>query len=131
MRRATAIALTTVFLAVNLPRQRVEAQAVLPAPVAACAAIPTVCIVGTLIIGGITYFTVMEGGSTEVYSEEGEYLEDPEGESEDWSDYVSARDEAAAQRVCADYARRAYAVLKGVRRVRGQTYECQFRTYRA
>jgi hypothetical protein len=126
--RVGTIALTTILMAVNLPvDQRVAAQAI-PAPVAACQSSPA-CIVGSVILGGVLYYTVTRNGQTQRY--EGEYLEDPEGESEDWSDYIEAGSLSNAEVNCRLYAERAYAVYVSVRRVSGNRYECYFRSYRS
>jgi hypothetical protein len=124
------VALTTILITVNLPvDQRVEAQAI-PAPVAVCQSNPA-CIVGSVIIGGILYYTVTQQGHTQRLNSEGEYLEDAEGESEDWSDYIEAGSLANAEANCRLYAQRAYAVYVRVRSVSGNRYECFFRTYRS
>jgi hypothetical protein len=131
MRKIGTIALTTILIAVNLPAdQRVAAQSSIPAPVTACQSNPA-CIVGSIIIGGILYYTVTQGGHTQTLRSEGEYLEDPEGESEDWSDYIEAGSLANAEANCRLYAQRAYAVYVRVRRVSGNRYECLFRSYRS
>jgi hypothetical protein len=65
MRKIGTIALTTILIAVNLPAdQRVAAQSSIPAPVTACQSNPA-CIVGSIIIGGILYYTVTQGGHTQ------------------------------------------------------------------
>ncbi|MEP0923458.1 hypothetical protein [Leptolyngbya sp. ST-U4] len=99
------------------------------AAAAACAANPY-CI-GTVVVGGILYL-VLSNGTQIPYSGTGGYLEDPEGSSEDWSDYVWADSLEQAQVQCQQYAINAGAVLvQVVQRGNGKRYECKFRTYRS
>lgn len=98
------------------------------AAAAACASNPY-CI-GTVVIGGMLYL-VLSNGSRVPYGGTGGYLEDPEGNTEDWSDYIWADTPGQAQAQCQQYAINAGAVLVQVVQRGNKRYECKFRTYRS
>lgn len=130
--KASTIALTTILIAVGLPRpQLVQAQAI-PYPVQLCYATPA-CIVGSALVGGVLYYTVTQGGHTTRFPMEGEYLENPEGDTEEWDYPLLADNPQQAEALCRAYAQRVGAVYRGVQRrsSSGRTYDCQLRTYRS
>lgn len=111
---------------------RVEAQTANPAVVNACYS-NAYCLAVTVVVGGILYWSITQDGETRYYDTSGYqvYLEDPEGESERWSDYIWADNLAQAQRLCREYAQSVGAVYVEVRRVgRGSRYECRMRSPR-
>jgi len=134
MKQTLAPLLTFALTLIALfPAGQAEAQAEIGA-VQTCLSNPY-CTAGLVVIGGITYWSVTQNGQTTYhpYSGEGEpeHLEDPEGETEEWTDRVWANDEMSAANQCRAYGHRVGAVFVKVRPLRGRAYECTFRTYRS
>lgn len=128
-KQVAAIALSVPFV-VSIVPQRVEAQAI-PIPVVVCFTNP-VCVVTSVIVGGVAYWVITQNGQSHQFQYgEGEYLEDPEAEVEEWSNPILADSQQQADSVCRDYAQRNGAVfIKAQRRSQsGRTYDCYFRSY--
>jgi hypothetical protein len=131
-RRFGAIALTTLLLLPALPSRKAAAQgAAAPAAVQSCLS-NAYCTAVLVVIGGVTYWSVTQNGETQYYpSEEGEYLEDPEGETEDWEERIWARDRTEAARRCRQFAINNQVVYRDVEQIRGNAWRCKVRTYRS
>jgi hypothetical protein len=61
--RVTAIALSTTLIAAILPNPRADAQMALPAGAQGCLS-NAYCAIGLIVLGGITYWSVTQGGAT-------------------------------------------------------------------
>lgn len=118
-------------IAIALPSIVPPAQAqTMPASVAACYSIPA-CRVTTVIIGGITYWVVTQNGQQQHFPmDSGEYLEDPEGTSEEWEDDVFADNRTVAAQ-CRLLAQQYGAVYVRHYRLNRAKFRCVFRTYRS
>lgn len=97
------------------------------AAAAACASNPY-C-VGTIVVGGVLYL-VLSNGSRVPYQGTGGYLENPEGSSDEWTDYVWGGDFSEGRARCQQIAQTHGVVLENVVQVGRNRYECRFRTYR-
>jgi hypothetical protein len=128
--RLLSVALTIPFVVAILPEPPAQAQAT-PTAVTACLS-NAYCAAAVVVIGGLSYWAVTQGGITNYYPyEEGEILEDPEGESEEWSDRIWANSPSEAQRKCREYAHQNGAIYVRYRRYgQGNAYECVVRTLR-
>ena len=96
-KKLAAIACVTPFMVVSLTPRQAEATPAVAAPVAiACISNPA-CVLGVLIIGGILYFTVTQGGQTVRVNA---MIDDPEALTEEWPEEVWAFSRGAAQDKC-------------------------------
>lgn len=131
-RRLGAIALTTILILPALPSREAAAQATAaPAAVQSCLT-NAYCTVALIVISGISYWAVTQNGETQYFpSEEGEYLEDPEGTTEDWEERIWAGDATEATRRCREFAHANQVVYRGVEQIRGRAWRCKVRTYRS
>lgn len=126
------IVFTVPFVLVILPRP-VEAQTA-PTAVTTCLT-NAYCRVATVIIGGLYYWAVTQNGQTTHYPYTGEgepgHLEDPEGDTEEWSDRIWAGSSGNAEAQCRQYAQNNGVIYVKVEHLGGRAYNCVVRTYRS
>ncbi|MBD1995254.1 hypothetical protein H6G00_01240 [Leptolyngbya sp. FACHB-541] len=128
--KPTAIALSTLLIASLLP-QKVQAQAAAPAAVQTCLT-NAYCTVVVVVIGGLSYWAVTQDGQTQHFPvEEGEYLEEPEGTTEDWEERIWAGNPNEAVRRCREFAIANQVIYRGVEQMSGRAWRCKVRTYRS
>ncbi|MBE9179119.1 hypothetical protein IQ268_11155 [Oculatella sp. LEGE 06141] len=130
LRQTGAIALTTILVAVSLPK-KVEAQTVNPA-VQACFS-NAACTATVVLLGGVYYWAVTQSGVTQHFPHDGEpgHLENPEGSTEQWEETIWAGSISEAISKCQEFAQQNGVVYVGVVHNRGRSYVCQVRTYRS
>lgn len=127
-----AIALSGVLLTAAVPK-RAEATTAVLLPVGAVAAT-------IVVVGGITMWLVTYANGEQLYfnyedllpTSYGEpgHLEDPEGDTEEWSDRIWATNDRQAGERCRAYAARNGVVYVRHRQLGGNAYECVVRNYR-
>lgn len=119
------IALSTLLM----PQGSVEAQTAAPAALQGCLA-NVYCTMGLVVIGGISYWSITQNGHTQTLPvQHGGYLEDPEGQTEEWEDRIWANSLDQAIRKCRAYAGANGVAYVGVSHWGGNAYTCRVRTY--
>lgn len=125
--RLTAIALSTALALSAIPPKQASANTLILMPVGAIAAT-------LVVVGGISMWLVTYSNGEQAYFNYEDLLpwtEDPEGVSEEWSDYIWADDPVQAEQRCRQYAETNGVIFVRVRRTSqaGSRYECTVRTY--
>ena len=119
-----AIALTAA-LSTSLTRPATATPAMAPS-IVACLSNPY-CFIGIAIVGGVVYWELQQNGKTQ-WIPLAPILDNPDAQSEEWTDYVWADDLVQAKRKCQGLAQGWKIQFLKVRKVgNGKKFECTFR----